>query len=499
LRAGAGHCKFEIQTPYDLVCYIVISISLLGQGVALSALQDQSGGRVFVVVRATCVFLSLFGVYLLGRSHADSAISSWMAWLGIIASFSACVFAMIGCPAFVLNGTKAQHALIESELRKSEARFRHLADALPQIVWIAKPDGSQATYLNSRWKEYTGLDSANTTVNHKVVHPDDLIAMANRFQESQKTGNVFEYEFRMRPGDTGPYLWFLARGVPVRDEAGQIVEWFGTSTDIDDLKSTQEALREKQRHFRELVESIPQLAWTDLPDGYCDYLSPQWVEYTGVPMKEHLGFGWVDAIHPDDRDKACADWHHSTANGIPLENEFRIRRSDGAYRWFKNRAIPLRNEHGKIVKWFGTNTDIDDLKCAEQKLHEAEARFHRTFDGMEEGCQIIGCDWKYLYINESAAKQGRRTPAELSGRTMMEAFPGIEHATFFPTLVECMLQRTPHRLRTRFDYPEGGFVDFELSIQPCPEGIFILSTEISPPEEEASLQQSDIKNNAAAD
>jgi len=400
--------------------------------------------------------------------------------LGLGFSLLSCAVAFLGCPAYVRSRIRLENAKVEAELRESERRFRHLADALPQIVWVARPDGSEATYLNNRWEEYTGLQTANTTVNVKVVHPDDGERMANHFAEAQLTGNVFEYEFRMRPGETGPYLWFLARGVPVRNAEGEIVEWFGTSTNIDDLKSTEEALRLSQLHFRELVESIPQLAWTDLPDGYCDYLSPQWVAYTGVAMKEHLGFGWVDQIHPEDRAAAHATWQHSVRDGCNLETEFRILRADGVYRWFKTRAIPLRDEKGAIIKWFGTNTDIEDLKCIEQKLQEAEARFHHTFDGMQEGCQIIGFDWRYLYINESAARHGRRHAGELTGRILMEAYPGIEHSPVFPNLVNCMLERTPHRVESLFYYPEGGSARFELSIQPCPEGIFILSTELPP-------------------
>jgi PAS domain S-box-containing protein len=432
-------------------------------------------------VRIALVAVAVVGAFLLGYSLSGPAVPSWAEWLGEAFCVAACVVAFTGYPSLFVRGTNARHARIEAELRGSEARFRQLADALPQIVWIAKPDGSNATYLNSRWKDFTGLDTAGTAVNHKVVHPDDLAALGEKFAEAQRTGNVFECEFRLRPGESGPYLWHLARGVPVRDETGTIVEWFGTSTDIDDLKASQEALRESQRHFRELVESIPQLAWTDLPDGYCDYLSPQWVAYTGVPMKDHLGFGWVDALHEEDRERAFADWRRCVEAGVPFENEFRIRRADGVYRWFKNRAIPLRNERGAIVKWFGTNTDIEDLKCHEQQLREAEARFHRTFDGMQEGCQIIGFDWKYLYINESAARQGRNTPEGLTGRTVMEAYPGIERSSFFPSLVECMVQRTPCRIRSRFEFPDGSTGDFELSIQPCPEGTFILSTELPRP------------------
>ena len=92
--------------------------------------------------------------------------------------------------------------------------------------------------------------------------------------------------------------------------------------------------------------------WTCAPDGYCDYLSRQWVEYTGRPAEEQLGSGWAEHVHPDDRAFVQQEWAAATARGDLLDVEFRIRRFDGVYRWFKTRAMPLRDAEGKIVKWF---------------------------------------------------------------------------------------------------------------------------------------------------
>lgn len=434
----------------------------------------QSSSPPTARVKIAIAAIALGGSFLLGT--ATSAFDN-RTIIGL--GFIACTAILIGYPTIALVRCKSRHAKIEIALRESEARFRNLADALPQIVWTASPDGSDATYLNKRWFEYTGLQTANKEVNATVVHPDDHEAMARHFAESQRTGNVFEYEFRMRPGESGPYLWFLARGVPVRNSAGEITEWFGTSTDIDELKQSAEALRQSQRHFRELAESMPQLVWTDLPDGYCDYLGPQWVAYTGVQESEHLGFGWVDQIHPEDRAGAYAAWNLAVAQGTNFETEFRIRRADGEYRWFQTRALPLRDEKGAIVKWFGTNTDIEDRRQAEGAVRLREARFHSTFDGMAEGCQIIDYDWHYLYVNESGARQAHRTRDELIGRTIMDVHSGIEMSEVFGALWRCMQDRTAINFETRFEYPNGGIAWFDLSMQPVTEGIFVLSIEVT--------------------
>jgi PAS domain S-box-containing protein len=146
--------------------------------------------------------------------------------------------------------------------------------------------------------------------------------------------------------------------------------------DITDRKRAEEGLRDSEERFRTLAESLPQLVWTCAPDGYCDYLSRQWVEYTGQPAEEQLGSGWAAHLHPDDRARVQAEWAAATARGDLFDVEFRIHRFDGAYRWFKTRAVPLRDAHGRIIKWFGSNTDFEAEKQSEARLQSHLERLH---------------------------------------------------------------------------------------------------------------------------
>jgi PAS domain S-box-containing protein len=154
---------------------------------------------------------------------------------------------------------------------------------------------------------------------------------------------------------------------------------------VDAQRAASEAdVERSERHFRALAESLPQFVWTCDAGGACDYLSPQWVEYTGVPERDQLGSAWLNQIHPDDRDYTIASWNSAAVEAGVFDVEFRIRRHDGVYRWFKTRATPLRNEKGRVVKWFGSNTDIQDLRDARDVLQQLNQSLERRVEERTE-------------------------------------------------------------------------------------------------------------------
>lgn len=136
-----------------------------------------------------------------------------------------------------------------------------------------------------------------------------------------------------------------------------------------ELEESNEALRASQQRFQTLAESLPQLIWTATPDGRCDYLNRRWEEYCGEAVGELQGYRWMMHLHPDDRDEVRSEWARTILSGQSFDREFRLAASDGTYRWFKSRAIPLREPGKGIVKWFGANTDFEDIKRYEQTLH----------------------------------------------------------------------------------------------------------------------------------
>jgi PAS domain S-box-containing protein len=199
-------------------------------------------------------------------------------------------------------------------------------------------------------------------------HADDV-----RIMETGKTEEL-EEKYLLDGRET----WVNTIKTPVRGTDGEIVGMLGVFWDITERKQAEEALRESERRLRELTESLPQLLWTCRVTGLCDYLSPQWVAYTGIPEKEQLGFGWLEQLYPEDRAPTIARWNAAVGAGAYFDIEFRIRRNDGVYRWFKTRALPLRDREGRVVKWFGTNSDIDDQKLAEEQVRRSSPMSPRT-------------------------------------------------------------------------------------------------------------------------
>ncbi|HDZ46974.1 hypothetical protein LCGC14_0155370 [marine sediment metagenome] len=139
-----------------------------------------------------------------------------------------------------------------------------------------------------------------------------------------------------------------------------------------ELGRIQDALRTSEAEFRTLVETMPQIVWVTRPDGWHVDFNQSWLDYTGLTLEESLGFGWNPPFHPDDRAMAAERWLQATSSGTPYEIEYRLRRWDGVYHWMLGRAVPMRDADGNIVKWFGTCTDIDDLKRIQERLDEAQ-------------------------------------------------------------------------------------------------------------------------------
>ena len=203
------------------------------------------------------------------------------------------------------------------------------------------------------------------------VHPEDLPMLGEMIDRAKRGDDQFAYEHRIvMPGGSTKYIHLI--GHAVRDAAGH-VEYFGAAHDITQRRIAEQALEASEQNLSMIINTIPALAWSARSDGEAEFFNQRWLDYTGMTSTQAEGSGWKLAIHPNDLDRMVNYWQAAVTTGEPVEIEARLRRFDGAFRWFLFRAQAVRDDSGAIVKWYGTNTDIDDLKHTHEQLRRSEA------------------------------------------------------------------------------------------------------------------------------
>jgi PAS domain S-box-containing protein len=205
------------------------------------------------------------------------------------------------------------------------------------------------------------------------------------------TGEAVQREiFGETPKHPGTQRHWLAGFYPVLSDRGTVASVGAFVIDISERKLMEEALRESEDKFRTLADSIPQLAWMTDDKGWIFWYNQRWYDYTGTTLEQVEGSGWRAMHHPDHLDRVAEHYARSIESGEIWEDTFPLRGVDGGYRWFLSRAVPIRDSGGRIVRWFGTNTDITDRLAVENALRETEARFRRLYDANIVG--IVSAD-----------------------------------------------------------------------------------------------------------
>ncbi|MDQ2770345.1 MAG: PAS domain-containing protein, partial [Bacteroidota bacterium] len=283
---------------------------------------------------------------------------------------------------------------LQQQLADSEEEQRIQAESIPQQVWTARPDGS-VDYYNHRTAAYLGAPMKANGPEHwlSFVHPDDRATMQERWRAAIATQRYYEAEFRLRRYD-GEYRWFLGQAQARRSAGGQLLQWYGTNTDVHQLRGLQEQVLSSQARFKQLLETQPQLAWTAMPDGRVNYYNQRWYSYTGLSFEELRDWGWEKTVHPDDLPASLRRWQQCLATEEPFETEMRLQGHDGDYRWFLCRAEILRDAHGAPSSWVGVNTDVHDFRRIRQELEENNARLRRTNEDLDSFVYTASHDLK---------------------------------------------------------------------------------------------------------
>ncbi len=297
------------------------------------------------------------GVWRWIESHALPYLSSTGEYLG-----------HVGASPDVTEAVEA-----EAALRDSEQRYRHLVHALPAAVYTCDREGRITLYNDAAvelWGRRPEVGRDLWCGSWKIFQPDgtplplDACPMARTLTQGRAIrGEEIVIE---RPDGTRRHV--LAHPEPVFDASGNVAGAINMLVDITDLREAERGMRESEARLRALADNIPQLAWMADERGTAFWYNRRWHEYTGLSLEESQGWNWTTALHPDQAAAIVERVKASFDRGEPLEDTFLIRAKDGAYRWFLCRAFPLKDDRGRVVRWFGTSTDVTEQREAQQVL-----------------------------------------------------------------------------------------------------------------------------------
>ena len=296
-----------------------------------------------------------------------------------------------------LKALEDENRLLRNEIQSENNKTTILQDSEQRLGFVQTLGNVGAWELNRITNELTftpELESLyglklGTIKNYQdwrqLVHPDDILKIETEQDENLIKNGIFNMEFRIFH-NSGDIHWLSSKAIPIYDDNGSIIRIIGVNTDIteskiadkkmqdlvEQLKQSNEEFHESEERFHTLADNVPNLVWMAHSDGWIFWYNKQWYEYTGTTLEETQGCGWKKVHHPDYFNKVMKDWNTAINEEKLYYDIFPLKGKDGSYRWFLTRIIPIKDKHGKLIRWFGTNTDITEQKKAEEAIESAK-------------------------------------------------------------------------------------------------------------------------------
>ena len=363
-------------------------------------------------------------------------------------------------------------------MNASELRFRRLFETARDGILIMDAETGMIVDVNPFLIEMLGYPH-DEFIAKKIWEPGFFQGIASTegdFLELKKRQYLHYEDLSLRTA-AGKIISVELVGNAYLVESHKVIQC--NFRDITERKQAEEALRESEEKYRLIADNADDWIYLIAPDGNLPYVSPSCERVTGHSPREFVEHPKLIREIACDVDKGILEHHSALAgpNSGPEELEFRIVTKTGEVRWISHSCIPVFDQRGEYAGRRATNRNITGRKQAEQALHASEAKYRHTLDAMLEGCQILGFDWRYLYLNDVADNHNRRPKEELLGKKYMEMWPGIESTTVFEIIRRCMEDRLPQSMENRFVFPDGSEGWFELRIYPVPEGVVMFSVD----------------------
>jgi PAS domain S-box-containing protein len=321
---------------------------------------------------------------------------------------------------FIMSLAAAQRSVAEA-LRESELRLRQIAENIREVFWMAYRALDEPLYVSPAYEKIWGRSLEGLRQQPRsffeAIHAEDREHAAGIIigQGEQE----IDIEYRIVKPD-GSLRWIRDRRFPVKDASGTVCRIAGVAEDITERKLAEMALKQADDRLRLVLDTTPALIHTGRPDGYLDYINQRWLKYAGLSLEDLQGWAWTATIHPEDVEGILNKWRECLASGEPLQHEARLRRADGEYRWMLHRKVPLRDEHGNVVKWYGSSIDIEDRKRveealwnSEQKLREQEGLYRMLTENANDFIRVHELDGRSIYASPSVMRLYGQEPARI--------------------------------------------------------------------------------------
>jgi len=286
---------------------------------------------------------------------------------------------------------------VEEALRESEEHLKALVMASSEVIYRMSPKWETMIYMDGRnFLQDTGVPIHDWM--EKYIPQEDQKIVVEEIENAVKEKRVFQLEHRVVRSD-GSVGWAFSRAIPIINNKGEIVEWFGAASDVSQRKRHERVLLQSEEHFRTFANNIQNLAWITDPNGWTYWYNERWYNYTGTTFKEMEGWGWKMVHHPDHINRVVHFITEALKKGEPWELTYPLRSSGGEYRWFLTRVYPVKKDDGEIIRWIGTNTDIDNQKKAESALAETNIELIKINNDLDNFIYTASHDLKAPVIN----------------------------------------------------------------------------------------------------
>src|ERR1700733_3027799 len=374
--AGVTFACFRLQLNISTVGFLYLIVIVL-----LSLAGDYVASVVTSLVAAVC--LAYFFAPPIFSIRVDDP-------LNIVAIIAFLTTSLVISRLVSEVRTRSEKLRLNEYYLSEGQRLAHMGS------WAFNPAGFE--YWSSELFRIHGLDPRGKPPSVEeylaLVHPEDRAFMEQGITQMLADHRAFDFTKRIVRSD-GEIRHVRCVSVPVT-QGGIFQGFLGTGMDVTEQEQLTEELRRREteerrrreKELRDVIDTIPAIVWSALPDGSSTYVNKRFVEYTGLSAEQVAGSGWQAIVHPDDLERIAGQWKEAVTTGKPHEFEVRSRRSDGQYRWQLDRGVPLRDEDGNIVKWYGVTTDIEDRKRAEEALQLVSSDLQDSKAKLEEAQRI---------------------------------------------------------------------------------------------------------------